>query len=1144
MRFSKYFRTAAAGFLSMAMAVTLIPAGSISAVQAAVTNSNMVLHWDMTGTDNTLTDLTGNNHEGVMNAPVSKTKIDNIDVLDMTGGYVDIPDGTITEDMTAVTVNMLVKISENVPASWMFCLGSSNKRYLYFTGCCSAGQGSVMRGGVGCVPTEILSTGNGWDYEAAFNGNVALKANEWQNITITYKDGGEMIFYRNGEKVASKEISIKYNNEDYPFTLQDLMTAGDERDGYMGWSFYTGQDPKFQGKVADFRIYNDEMSAEEVSALNTSMENMLNGLANNDFSAENVDLKNTDCLGTNTDANNITDNLVLPKTTTITINGTPNNASITGWKSSNTAVITDDGVVTKSTSVKTVTMTATVTMNGISVEKALTFKVARKATDAEIVKMDQSSFTLNGADDVRGNITLPTETENGSKITWASSNESIVSSKPVGEMAAGVVNRPSKDTTVKLTATFTSGKETATKDIDVVVKAAPAELQLTDYLFAYFPYAGVKNEKIYFASSEDGLNFTTLNEKINDKGEVDLMQSYVLESTLGTHGLRDPFIIRSHEGDRFFLIATDLTVAGIEQNGVNYPGMGWTDNQRIGSKSIMVWESEDLVNWSNQRMCRVSVDEAGCTWAPEAYYDDATGQYVVFWASKTGTDNYAKQRVYYATTRDFTTFSKAQVWIEGDQSVIDTTVVKGEDGYYYRFTKNEGGSNNSYGTPSKRIFCEKSDSMLGEWTLVNANSLPVSGGQIEGPSAFKFNAEDVDMVKKLAEMAAEYHETEIKENGEVKKKAEPEKAEAIRAQITDGEVLYGLYPDQTGSTIIPGITNNVSDGLFACIGQTANMKVGESSIYDMPEPAASHGTVMPITSQEYNNIMLKWDTDYRTAAEDFVAAAEDAEKSLTLNVPAKVTSNITLPTKGSNGATITWSSSDPLVISNTGVVARQAEDAVVALTATIKVDGGEVTVGEKTVNVRDQIKTKVFTVTVEKKASSVAPATTVKVTKVSATPASKTVTVGDSFTIKSTITPSNASNKAVSYTSSAPSVAAVNASGKVTAKKAGTAKITVKAKDGSGKKAVVTVTVKAKGSLKVSGKSKITLKVKKSTKLTATAKNLSGKITWKITKGKKFIKLSAATGSKVRIKAVKKGTAKVKISCGGKSVTKTIVVKK
>ena len=66
--------------------------------------------------------------------------------------------------------------------------------------------------------------------------------------------------------------------------------------------------------------------------------------------------------------------------------------------------------------------------------------------------------------------------------------------------------------------------------------------ETTDYLFVYFPYPnqGTKDERIYFGVSEDGLHFTALNK-----------EQFVLESRLGTHGLRDPFVIRSHEGDKF-----------------------------------------------------------------------------------------------------------------------------------------------------------------------------------------------------------------------------------------------------------------------------------------------------------------------------------------------------------------------------------------------------------------------------------------------------------------------------------------------------------------------------------------------------------------------------------------------------------------
>ena len=83
-----------------------------------------------------------------------------------------------------------------------------------------------------------------------------------------------------------------------------------------------------------------------------------------------------------------------------------------------------------------------------------------------------------------------------------------------------------------------------------------------------------------------------------------------------------PFIIRSPEGDKFYLIATDLKING---------GNGWDAAQNSGSQSLMIWESTDLVNWSEQRMVEVSAKiEAGCTWAPEATYDPQTGEILLY----------------------------------------------------------------------------------------------------------------------------------------------------------------------------------------------------------------------------------------------------------------------------------------------------------------------------------------------------------------------------------------------------------------------------------------------------------------------------------------------------------------------------------
>ena len=279
---------------------------------------------------------------------------------------------------------------------------------------------------------------------------------------------------------------------------------------------------------------------------------------------------------------------------------------------------------------------------------------------------------------------------------------------------AGVVTRQDTDINVTLTATFTQGTEQKTKEIPVTVKAKPVIGEKTDYLFAYFvgdgkdPVDNITQERVYFAASRDGLNWGELNNA-----------NPVFTSTLGEEGLRDPYIIRSAEGDKFFLIATDLQIA---KGGADV----WGDAQKKGSQAIMVWESDDLVNWGEQRMVTVSEGiDAGCTWAPEAFYDERTGEYVVFWASKVKGKNYDKQRLYYCKTRDFYTFTKPKMWIEKDFSVIDTTVVRDDNGTYYRFTKNENGD-------GKYIFMEKSDALIKGWTSVPSTSLEQEKW-VEGP---------------------------------------------------------------------------------------------------------------------------------------------------------------------------------------------------------------------------------------------------------------------------------------------------------------------------------------------------------------------------------------------------------------------------
>lgn len=215
------------------------------------------------------------------------------------------------------------------------------------------------------------------------------------------------------------------------------------------------------------------------------------------------------------------------------------------------------------------------------------------------------------------------------------------------------------------------------------------------FLFVHFKgETSPMGEQIYFGLSPDTQTWETLN-----KGEP------VLVSDVGRKGVRDPFLLRSPNGQKFFLLATDLSVYGIKRD--------FAKASREGSRSIVIWESTDLVNWSAPRLAEVAAEDAGCAWAPEAVYDEATHTYLVYWSSKNKSDGFGKQRIWATHTNDFKTFEKPFVFFDLPQGITETTIVR-EFGTYYRFSTLE-----KDGT----ISMETSNNVSGDWHEVADFSL-------------------------------------------------------------------------------------------------------------------------------------------------------------------------------------------------------------------------------------------------------------------------------------------------------------------------------------------------------------------------------------------------------------------------------------
>ncbi len=251
------------------------------------------------------------------------------------------------------------------------------------------------------------------------------------------------------------------------------------------------------------------------------------------------------------------------------------------------------------------------------------------------------------------------------------------------------------------------------------------------------------------------------------------------------------------------------------------------------------------------------------------------------------------------------------------------------------------------------------------------------------------------------------------------------------------------------------------------------------------------------------------------------------QASLTLEEGQDAVLSATVSPQGAD-QTVVWASSNPAAatVVDGRVVAVKAGTAVITATS-----------------VADQTKKASCTVTVTAKAQALPAA----VQNVKLNVKKMTMGVKESYTLKATVNPANASNKKVTWKSDKPKVVSVK-NGKLKALKTGKAKITATSAADKNKKATITVTVKKAPDKKAKvtlNKKSVKLKVKKTFQIKAKVSSKYGSATFKYTidkKGKKAVKVDK--NGKVTAKKKGKATITVKPYNGkGKSVKIKITVK-
>lgn len=199
---------------------------------------------------------------------------------------------------------------------------------------------------------------------------------------------------------------------------------------------------------------------------------------------------------------------------------------------------------------------------------------------------------------------------------------------------------------------------------------------MTNYLFVHFrETTSPDGEQVYFGISRDGFHWEALN------GGRPILWAYY-----GDKGVRDMTVVRDENTGKVHIFATDLSLSYGMRGRYNH---SWAEIGRNGSKALAHWESNDLVNWTEEELVTLGDDNFGCLWAPDVIRDRENGGYLLHWSSSHSSNDYGNKGIYFSRTEDFHSYTKPEVlYRKEDCGVIDSAMYE-ENGKYYMFLKSE-----------------------------------------------------------------------------------------------------------------------------------------------------------------------------------------------------------------------------------------------------------------------------------------------------------------------------------------------------------------------------------------------------------------------------------------------------------------------
>ena len=239
---------------------------------------------------------------------------------------------------------------------------------------------------------------------------------------------------------------------------------------------------------------------------------------------------------------------------------------------------------------------------------------------------------------------------------------------------------------VSASATFAKKKQVAPQPQD------PNEM--VAYLFTYFNSNDPKDEQICYALSEDGYNYTPIN---------DGMPVISSDTIALTQCVRDPHILRCEDGKTFYMVVTDMK-----------SNLGWNSN-----RGMVLLKSTDLINWQHTAInfptrYTKTWKNVQRVWAPETIYDRKAGKYMVFY-SLASSDRGSYDKIYYQyANKDFTDLEGEPKWLfDAGCATIDGDIVYNEaDQLYHLFYKQEAG---------RGIYQAVAKELTDKWQMIGGN---------------------------------------------------------------------------------------------------------------------------------------------------------------------------------------------------------------------------------------------------------------------------------------------------------------------------------------------------------------------------------------------------------------------------------------